>query len=35
VVEGLEVTEFSRPRIEATVAELREERDAVSKLGLV
>jgi malate dehydrogenase len=35
VVEGLEVPEFSRGRIDASVAELREERDAVSDLGLV
>src|SRR5689334_3127927 len=35
VVEGLEVPEFSRSRIDASAAELREERDAVSQLGLV
>ena len=35
IVEGLEVPEFSRPRIDASVAELREEREAVSQLGLV
>jgi malate dehydrogenase len=35
IVEGLEVPEFSRGRIDASVAELREERDAVSGLGLV
>ncbi|MFL5901101.1 MAG: malate dehydrogenase [Solirubrobacterales bacterium] len=35
IVEGIEVTEFSRGRIDASVAELREEREAVSKLGLV
>jgi malate dehydrogenase len=35
IVEGLEVPEFSRVRIDASVAELREERDAVSGLGLV
>jgi malate dehydrogenase len=35
VVEGLEIPDFSRTRIDASVAELREERDAVSKLGLV
>ena len=28
-VEGLEITDFSRERIDATVAELKEERDAV------
>jgi malate dehydrogenase len=35
VVEGLEVPEFSRVRIDASIAELREERDAVSQLGLI
>jgi malate dehydrogenase len=35
VVEGLDVPEFSRTRIDASAAELREERDAVSALGLV
>jgi malate dehydrogenase len=35
VVEGLEIDEFSRGRIDATVAELSEERDAVKQLGLV
>jgi malate dehydrogenase len=35
IVEGVEVTEFSRGRIDASAAELREERDAVSKLSLV
>ncbi len=35
VVEGLEITDFSRQRIDASVAELREERDAVASLGLV
>ena len=35
IVEGLEVPEFSRGRIDASVAELREERDADSGLGLV
>jgi len=35
IVEGAEVPEFSRARIDASAAELREERDAVSKLGLV
>jgi malate dehydrogenase len=35
VVEGLEITDFARERIDATVAELKEERDAVSKLGLI
>jgi len=35
IVEGLELPEFSRARIDASAAELREERDAVSGLGLV
>jgi malate dehydrogenase len=35
IVEGLEVPEFSRARIDVTVNELKEERDAVRKLGLV
>ena len=35
VVEGLEVPEFSRTRIDASAAELKEERQAVSQLGLV
>ena len=34
-VEGLEVPDFSRERIDATVAELKEERDAVKDLGLI
>jgi malate dehydrogenase len=35
IVEGLEIDDFSRPRIDASVDELKEERDAVSSLGLV
>jgi malate dehydrogenase len=35
IVQGLEISEFSRSRIDATVAELGEERDAVRSLGLV
>ncbi len=35
VVEGLEIPEFSRARIDASAGELREEREAVSALGLV
>jgi malate dehydrogenase len=35
IVEGLEVNEFSQSKIDATVAELSEERDAVRSLGLV
>jgi malate dehydrogenase len=35
IVQGLDVPEFSQQRIDKTVAELNEERDAVRKLGLV
>jgi malate dehydrogenase len=35
IVEGLEITDFSRQRIDASVNELKEERDAVAGLGLV
>ncbi len=35
IVEGLEVDDFSRERIDASVNELKEERDAVRELGLV
>jgi len=35
IVQGLEINEFSRNRIDASVAELVEERDAVKKLGLI
>jgi malate dehydrogenase len=35
VVRGLEIDEFSRARIDASVAELVEERDAVRGLGLL
>jgi malate dehydrogenase len=35
VVQGLEINAFSRERIDASTAELAEERDAVSELGLV
>jgi malate dehydrogenase len=35
LVTGLEIDEFSRERIDASVAELREERDAVKALGLL
>jgi malate dehydrogenase len=34
-VEGLEINDFSRERIDATVNELKEERDAVKGLGLI
>src|ERR671939_772492 len=33
IVEGLDVPDFSRQRIDATVGELKEERDAVRQLG--
>jgi malate dehydrogenase len=35
LVEGLEINDFSRERIDKTVAELKEERDAVRELGLI
>src|SRR5690606_394438 len=35
IVQGLEINEFSRARIDASVAELSEEREAVRKLGLI
>ncbi|WP_141580881.1 malate dehydrogenase [Actinomadura sp. WMMA1423] len=35
IVQGLEIDDFSRGRIDASVAELSEERDAVRKLGLI
>ncbi|MGZ5314922.1 MAG: malate dehydrogenase [Solirubrobacterales bacterium] len=35
VVEGLEVPDFSRERIDASVAELREERESVEGMGLL
>jgi malate dehydrogenase len=35
IVEGLELDDFSRARIDATVNELSEERDAVKQLGLI
>ena len=35
IVQGLEIDEFSRGRIDASVQELVEERDTVRKLGLV
>ena len=35
IVQGLEIDEFSRGRIDASVAELTEERDAVAELGLI
>jgi len=35
IVQGLDINEFSRARIDASVAELVEERDAVKGLGLI
>jgi malate dehydrogenase len=35
IVQGLEVNDFAKGKIEATVNELREERDAVTKLDLI
>ncbi|MEI2820251.1 MAG: malate dehydrogenase [Marmoricola sp.] len=35
IVQGLEINEFSRGKIDASVAELVEERDAVTELGLI
>jgi malate dehydrogenase len=35
IVQGLDIDEFSRGKIDASVAELAEERDAVTELGLI
>ncbi|MEU0282116.1 malate dehydrogenase [Streptomyces sp. NPDC006195] len=35
IVQGLEINDFSRSRIDASVRELAEERDAVRELGLI
>jgi malate dehydrogenase len=35
IVQGLEIDDFSRARIDASVKELTEERDAVKQLGLI
>lgn len=35
IVQGLDINEFSRARIDASVKELTEERDAVRELGLI
>ncbi len=35
IVQGLDIPDFSRERIDGSVMELQEERDAVSQLGLV
>jgi len=35
IVQGLDIDQFSQSKIDATVAELVSERDAVSELGLI
>ena len=35
IVQGLELNDFSRQKIDASVAELADERDAVKQLGLI
>ena len=35
IVQGLDIDEFSQGRIDASVGELAEERDAVKELGLI
>ena len=35
VVQGLEISDFSRGRIDATAKELADERDSVRQLGLI
>ena len=35
IVQGLEINEFSQGKIDATVEELKGERDAVKQLGLI
>ena len=35
IVQGLEIDDFSRGKIDATVAELKEEREAVKELGFI
>jgi malate dehydrogenase len=35
IVQGVEIDDFSRERIDASVRELTEERDAVRELGLI
>ncbi|MCL2583823.1 MAG: malate dehydrogenase [Streptosporangiales bacterium] len=35
IIQGVEINEFSRGKIDASVTELTEERDAVRKLGLI
>jgi malate dehydrogenase len=35
IIQGVEINDFSRSKIDASVAELVEERDAVTSLGLI
>jgi malate dehydrogenase len=35
IVQGLEIDDYSRAKIDASVAELADERDAVKELGLI
>jgi malate dehydrogenase len=35
IVQGLDIDEYSRGKIDASTAELAEERDAVRELGLI
>ena len=35
IVPGLEIDAFSRAKVDASVTELQEERDAVAELGLI
>jgi malate dehydrogenase len=35
IVQGLSISDFSRARIDASVAELVEEREAITALGLI
>ncbi len=35
IIQGLEISDFSRSRIDASIAELQEERDAVKAFGLI
>jgi malate dehydrogenase len=35
IVQGLEIDDYSRSRIDASVAELTQEREAVEDLGLI
>jgi malate dehydrogenase len=35
IVQGLDIDDYSRAKIDATAAELMSERDAVAELGLI